>query len=118
MKINPKQMEKLMKQMGMQMAHIDAEEVIIRTASKDIVIKEPEVSRINMMGQETFQIAGRMARRIVCYPEAGEQVRKGRRFGLIRFGSRVELYLPREISVSVRPGQHVKGGETVMGYFP
>lgn len=63
MKINPKQMEKLMKQMGMQMAHIDAEEVIIRTASKDIVIKDPEVSRINMMGQETFQIAGRMEER-------------------------------------------------------
>ena len=79
----------------------------------ELLIETPEGFTLGLV-----QIAGRMARRIVCYPEAGEQVRKGRRFGLIRFGSRVELYLPREISVSVRPGQHVKGGETVMGYFP
>jgi len=64
------------------------------------------------------QIAGRMARRIVCYPGEGDPVEKGKRFGLIRFGSRVELFLPQEVSVAVQPGQHVKGGETVMGYFP
>jgi phosphatidylserine decarboxylase len=64
------------------------------------------------------QIAGRLARRIVCYPGKGDPVVKGKRFGLIRFGSRVELFLPQEVSVSVRPGQNVKGGETVMGYFP
>jgi len=64
------------------------------------------------------QIAGRLARRIVCYPGEGDLVKKGKRFGLIRFGSRVELFLPQEVSVSVQPGQTVKGGETVMGYFP
>jgi len=64
------------------------------------------------------QIAGRLARRIVCYPGEGEPVEKGKRFGMIRFGSRVELFLPQEVFVSVRPGQNVKGGETVMGYFP
>jgi phosphatidylserine decarboxylase len=64
------------------------------------------------------QIAGRLARRIVCYPGKGDPVEKGKRFGLIRFGSRVELFLPQEVSVSVQPGQNVKGGETVMGYFP
>jgi len=64
------------------------------------------------------QIAGRMARRIVCYPGEGDPVEKGKRFGLIRFGSRVELFLPQDVSVSVQPGQSVKGGETVMGYFP
>jgi phosphatidylserine decarboxylase len=64
------------------------------------------------------QIAGRLARRIVCYPGGGDLVEKGQRFGLIRFGSRVELFLPQEVSVSVQPGQRVKGGETVMGYFP
>lgn len=64
------------------------------------------------------QIAGRLARRIVCYPVEGDLVEKGKRFGLIRFGSRVELFLPQEVSVSVQPGQRVKGGETVMGYFP
>ncbi len=64
------------------------------------------------------QIAGRMARRIVCYPRPGDRVRRGERFGMIRFGSRVELFLPLEVSVSVRPGQRVKGGTTVMGYLP
>ena len=63
MKINPKQMEKMMKQMGMQMSHVNAEEVIIRTADKDIIIREPEVSKVNMMGQQTFQIAGRVEER-------------------------------------------------------
>jgi phosphatidylserine decarboxylase len=64
------------------------------------------------------QIAGRIARRIVCYPGEGDPVQRGKRFGMIRFGSRVELFLPQEASVSVRAGQRVKGGETVMGYFP
>jgi phosphatidylserine decarboxylase len=64
------------------------------------------------------QIAGRMARRIVCYPGEGDSVQRGKRFGMIRFGSRVELFLPQEVSVSVQPGQRVKGGETVMGTFP
>lgn len=64
------------------------------------------------------QIAGRLARRIVCYPREGDLVRRGERFGLIRFGSRVELYLPEAVRVSVRVGDRVKGGEAIMGYFP
>ncbi|MFH1237608.1 MAG: nascent polypeptide-associated complex protein [Candidatus Aenigmatarchaeota archaeon] len=58
MNVNPKQMEKMMKQMGMNVTNIDAEEVIIRTAEKDIIIMEPQVSKIKAMGQETFQISG------------------------------------------------------------
>jgi len=61
MKINPRQMERMMKQMGMQMAHIDAEEVIIKTPDKEIIISNPDVSKINMMGQETFQITGEVS---------------------------------------------------------
>jgi phosphatidylserine decarboxylase len=79
----------------------------------ELTIETPEGLSLGVV-----QIAGRMARRIVCYPAEGEAVEKGRRFGLIRFGSRVELFLPQEVSVAVRPGQKVKGGETVMGYFP
>ncbi len=79
----------------------------------ELVIETPDGFSLGVI-----QIAGRMARRIVCYPEEGDLVEKGKRFGLIRFGSRVELFLPQEVSVSVRPGQRVKGGETVMGYFP
>jgi len=62
------------------------------------------------------QIAGFVARRIVCYPKAGDSVRKGEIFGLIRFGSRVDLYLPIVVISIVRVGQHVKGGESIIGY--
>jgi len=62
------------------------------------------------------QIAGFVARRIVCYAKAGDSVRKGEIFGLIRFGSRVDLYLPTVVKPIVRVGQHVKGGESIIGY--
>jgi phosphatidylserine decarboxylase len=63
-----------------------------------------------------IQIAGFVARRIVCYAKAGDRLRKGEIFGLIRFGSRVDLYLPPETKPIVRMGQHVKGGESIIGY--
>jgi phosphatidylserine decarboxylase len=62
------------------------------------------------------QIAGFVARRIVCYAKAGDSMRKGEIFGLIRFGSRVDLYLPIVVKSIVRVGQHVKGGESIIGY--
>jgi len=58
MKISQKQLEHIMKQMGMQMETIKAEEVIIKTEEKDIIIKNPEVAKIKIMGKETFQISG------------------------------------------------------------
>jgi len=63
-----------------------------------------------------IQIAGFVARRIVCYAKAGDTLRKGEIFGLIRFGSRIDLYLPTEVKPVVRVGQHVKGGESIIGY--
>jgi phosphatidylserine decarboxylase len=63
-----------------------------------------------------IQIAGFVARRIVCYAKAGDSLKMGEIFGLIRFGSRVDLYLPPEIKPIVRVGQHVKGGESIIGY--
>ena len=62
------------------------------------------------------QIAGFVARRIVCYAKTGDLLRKGEIFGLIRFGSRVNLYLPPEVKPIIRVGQHVKGGESIIGY--
>jgi len=56
--INPKQIEKIARKMGMEMENITATEVIIKTDGKDIVIKNPQVSKIRMQGQETFQISG------------------------------------------------------------
>ena len=63
MKINPKQMERMMRQMGMQMSNIEAEEVIIKTQDKEIVISNPQVSKVKAMGQETFQITGEISER-------------------------------------------------------
>jgi len=57
-KINPKQMEKMMKQLGVKQEEIEADEVIIKCADKDLVIKNPGVQRVNMMGQESLQITG------------------------------------------------------------
>ncbi len=60
------------------------------------------------------QIAGLVARRIVCWLEPGDTAGKGRRFGLIRFGSRVDLYLPEEAEICVKKGEKVRAGETVI----
>jgi phosphatidylserine decarboxylase len=60
------------------------------------------------------QIAGVLARRIVCRAKAGDTLRPGERFGLIRFGSRVDLLIPPGFAVYARPGQHVRGGESVL----
>ena len=63
------------------------------------------------------QVAGLIARRIVCWTEKGDILKRGERFGLIRFGSRVDLYLPLNFQVEVSVGQKVTAGETVMGYL-
>jgi len=64
------------------------------------------------------QIAGMLARRIVCDLKEGDAVRQGQRVGMIRFGSRVDLYLPAEVRLSVVPGDRVRAGESVIGVFP
>ena len=56
--MNPRDVQKAMKRLGIKQEEIDAEEVVIKTADKDFVIKNPHVSKVNMMGQETFQIVG------------------------------------------------------------
>lgn len=63
------------------------------------------------------QIAGLIARRIVCYLKPGDTVEKGKRMGLIRFGSRVDVYLPSGSTLNVRIGDKVVAGETVLGYL-
>ena len=61
------------------------------------------------------QIAGAVARRIVCRVSAGDKVEAGQRFGLIRFGSRTDCYVPRGTTVHVAPGDRVTGGVTILG---
>lgn len=60
------------------------------------------------------QIAGLIARRVICWKQPGDVVARGERVGLIRFGSRVDIWLPQEAVVTVRRGQKVKGGESVL----
>jgi phosphatidylserine decarboxylase len=60
------------------------------------------------------QIAGLVARRIRCDLRQGERVRRGARFGIIRFGSRLDVYLPAGVEIAVKKGQIVKAGETVL----
>ena len=64
------------------------------------------------------QIAGLLARRIVCFARPGDTVRRGQRFGLIKFGSRVDVLLPADAVLRVRTGDRVKGGSTVLAQVP
>ncbi|MEE2752819.1 MAG: phosphatidylserine decarboxylase family protein [Candidatus Latescibacterota bacterium] len=78
---------------------------------------EHTVVRIDSSGfrMTVKQIAGFVARRIVCRLESGHTVVVGERFGLIRFGSRIDHILPRDSDIKVDLGDHVKAGETVIG---
>jgi phosphatidylserine decarboxylase len=60
------------------------------------------------------QIAGAIARRVLCWKREGEPVALGERVGMIRFGSRVDIWLPMEASVVVKQGQMIKGGESIL----
>ncbi len=63
------------------------------------------------------QVAGILARRIVCWAEVGDKLRKGQRFGMIRFGSRLDVYLPLRTQVEVSVGQRTIAGQTILGYL-
>ncbi len=63
------------------------------------------------------QIAGAVARRIVCRAKAGDMLGRGERFGLIMFGSRTDIYLPQGCRIEAVEGQRVKGGVTIIGRF-
>ena len=56
--MNPRKMQQMMKQLGMKQEEIEAEEVIIKCVDKDLIIRNPQVSKVNMMGQENLQVAG------------------------------------------------------------
>ncbi len=64
------------------------------------------------------QVAGLIARRIICSIQPGERVLRGQRFGMICFGSRLDVYLPPDISLAVSVGDRVKAGATILGCLP
>ncbi len=88
------------------------------SAFKDKASDQNERNDIGISGKwgrmRVAQIAGSVARRIVCHVREHEPVIMGQIFGMIRFGSRTELTFPRTYTPCVKPGQHVRGGETVM----
>ena len=63
------------------------------------------------------QIAGLIARRILCYKDKGDNLTRGERYGFIKFGSRVDLYLPLNTSIKVQLGEKVKNGESIIAEF-
>jgi phosphatidylserine decarboxylase len=66
-------------------------------------------------GEVVFkQIAGWIARRILCWKAVGDSVTRGERVGMIRFGSRTDIWLPDRVDILVRPGQHVAGGSSIL----
>ncbi|MGA7793776.1 MAG: phosphatidylserine decarboxylase family protein [Candidatus Acidiferrales bacterium] len=66
-------------------------------------------------GEVVFkQIAGWIARRIICWKAVGDSVMRGERVGMIRFGSRTDIWLPEGVEIQVRPGQHVAGGTSIL----
>jgi len=95
-------------------------EFFVANAEKSSLLNEQNA--IILLTEDRFkilvvQIAGLVARRIVCYAKAGALLKRGEIFGLIRFGSRVDLYLPLSVNPLVRVGQKVKGGESIIGYL-
>ena len=87
-------------------------------ASREVASSQNERNTFTIEGQGSrvafSQIAGLIARRIVCYKKPGDQVSKGERVGLIKFGSRVDVFLGPEWEITVQPGQHVSGGSSIL----
>lgn len=86
---------------------------------KASMVNEQNIILINN-GRTTVmvkQIAGLIARRIVCWPNKGDYYESGQRYGLIRFGSRVDILLPENTKLSITCGDVVCGGQSVIGYL-
>jgi phosphatidylserine decarboxylase len=79
---------------------------------------ENNIIGIDIGGETIFvkQIAGIIARRIVCRVKIDDEIQKGKRLGMIKFGSRVEAYLPIGSNITVKLGDKVKAGESIIGY--
>ena len=78
-----------------------------------VVIEDRQGRRVVLV-----QVAGMLARRIFCSLEGGEEVTGGQRYGMIAFGSRLDLYHPPQLVLRVGVGERVKAGETVIGEYP
>ncbi len=92
------------------------------SANLDKASEQNEHNRVTLQTLDAkeimvIQIAGLIARRIACWIDEGDTVKTGQRFGLIRFGSRLEVFLPADSNIIIQVRQKVKAGETVIGYL-
>jgi phosphatidylserine decarboxylase len=102
-------------------------EKVVYSPGKFLAAYRREASLVNEANSITLQnhgreflvrqIAGVIARRIVCRVQPGDVLEKGQRYGLIRFGSRVDLVLPHEAEIVVHVGDRVRGGETPLAFL-
>jgi phosphatidylserine decarboxylase len=77
------------------------------------------ISLSTASGEMVFkQIAGLIARRVVCWKKVGDVVQRGERIGLVRFGSRVDMWVPRDADILVAVGDNVQGGSSVLARWP
>jgi phosphatidylserine decarboxylase len=92
---------------------------LFKSATRDSASVLNEQNALTIKGEQITivckQIAGVLARRIVCWKRPGDKLALGERFGLIKFGSRTDLVLPFEVEVVVSPGTRVRGGVSVIG---
>ena len=79
----------------------------------EIGVRHPSGARVLFR-----QIAGSVARRIVYYVASEDQVEAGQRFGIIKFGSRMDVFVPQDVALRVSVGDRVRAGETILGQFP
>ncbi|HME70142.1 MAG TPA: phosphatidylserine decarboxylase [Myxococcota bacterium] len=102
---------------------------IVRSGSQYLAAFNPDAERLNVSCSMTLetasgqrvrivQITGLIARRIVCHPRVGEWLRRGDRYGLIRFGSRTDVLLPAAARPRVRVGDRVRGGSSIVAELP
>ncbi len=99
-----------------------------RHVGKFLDARHPDATRLNECRTWAFengravvvvrQITGLIARRIVAWMNPGDEVKKGERFGMIRFGSRTEIYVPAGSAITVRVGERVKGGASIVARLP
>jgi len=90
----------------------DMDKASLENERNTLVLETPGKQEVRMT-----QVAGLVARRIVCYAEVNDLLDSGVIFGLIRFGSRVDLDLPGDSDIRVSMGDRVRGGESVIGYI-
>ncbi len=87
----------------------DKKKALLRNEQNALLIKGDDGFQVTVV-----QVAGIIARRIVCWAEVGDKLKRGERFGLIRFGSRLDVYVPPHVTIVVKKGERVWAGQSVL----